>query len=143
VELHGGTITAASEGDGHGATFTIELPLAPPPSPAESAAPAEPDQVVAPDASGPAPGADPDQSAGYNMSPSTDGKPHKLRILLIEDHADTAQVMARFLRIKGHDVCVARSAAEASEALAQMNSDNGTGLQLVISDIGLPDGNGH
>jgi CheY-like chemotaxis protein len=110
IDLHGGTLTAASPGTGRGATFTVELPLAPAAA-AGAAAPA-PDTADA-------------------------GRP--LRLLLVEDHADTARVMARVLRTFGHDVWTADSvgtALETADAAAEA-------FDVVISDVGLPDGTGH
>lgn len=59
-----------------------------------------------------------------------------LDILLIEDHEDTAEVMSQLIRGLGHEVAVADSVAGAL-ALA-----SGTRFDLVVSDIGLPDGTG-
>ncbi|HEY4574471.1 MAG TPA: response regulator, partial [Thermoanaerobaculia bacterium] len=67
-------------------------------------------------------------------------KIQNLRILLVEDHADTADAMADLLRLLGHEVTVAgdvASALSAGEAAA-----SGGGLDLLISDLGLPDGSG-
>jgi CheY-like chemotaxis protein len=59
-----------------------------------------------------------------------------MRILLVEDHPDTATVLARLLRQDGHDVC---SAATADGALAACDRRN---VDLLICDIGLPDRDG-
>jgi len=58
------------------------------------------------------------------------------RILLVEDDVVTVRVLARLLRGSGFDVTTAGSVAEASD-VAQ-----GGGFDLVVSDIGLPDGTG-
>lgn len=58
-----------------------------------------------------------------------------LRILLIEDHEPTAFVLSKLLRRRGHDVYLA---ASVEEALAF----DGQPLDLLVSDIGLPDGTG-
>lgn len=61
---------------------------------------------------------------------------HKtLRILLVEDHDDTAEVTAKLLRKCGHTVTVAKKYKEATEAGAEE-------FDLLICDIGLPDGSG-
>ena len=57
-------------------------------------------------------------------------------ILLVEDHDDTATIFSVVLRKMGHDVQVARTAAEAREAAALQTFD------LMICDITLPDGDG-
>ncbi|MEX3944708.1 response regulator [Paraburkholderia sp. BR10937] len=65
--------------------------------------------------------------------------PHRvgaLNILLIEDHEDTAEVMSQLMRTGGHEVAVAGSVAGALALTASMAFD------LVVSDIGLPDGSG-
>lgn len=58
------------------------------------------------------------------------------RILLIEDHADTATMMRRLLLRRGYDVTVATTCAEALAAARVQRFD------LVLSDLGLPDGSG-
>jgi two-component system CheB/CheR fusion protein len=60
-----------------------------------------------------------------------------LAILLVEDHADTRQAVAELLSLYGHTVTTAGSVAAALEAAG------GSPYDLVISDIGLPDGSGH
>ncbi|MEX3915500.1 response regulator [Paraburkholderia sp. BR10872] len=59
-----------------------------------------------------------------------------MNILLIEDHEDTAEVMSQLMRAGGHEVAVAGSVAGALALTASMAFD------LVVSDIGLPDGSG-
>ncbi|HSU81644.1 MAG TPA: response regulator, partial [Thermoanaerobaculia bacterium] len=61
-----------------------------------------------------------------------------LHILLVEDHADTAEAMADLLREMGHQVTVAGSVAGGLEAAASQAGR----LDLVLSDLGLPDGTG-
>ena len=58
------------------------------------------------------------------------------RILLVEDHPDTAGVFARMLRRDGYDVAVAGSCALATRLCDQSEFD------LLICDINLPDGDG-
>ncbi|HEY3662990.1 MAG TPA: ATP-binding protein [Chthoniobacterales bacterium] len=59
-----------------------------------------------------------------------------LEILLVEDHEDTARVLRRILGKSGHEVSLANNVAEARALAAGKNFD------LVISDVGLPDGSG-
>ncbi len=59
-----------------------------------------------------------------------------LRILLVENHEDSLVCLSRHLERAGHAVREARTAAEATSALAQEIPD------LLLCDIGLPDGNG-
>jgi CheY-like chemotaxis protein/HPt (histidine-containing phosphotransfer) domain-containing protein len=60
-----------------------------------------------------------------------------LRILLVEDHGITAMMMRKVLNAEGHAVETAGDVATALE-LADKN-----GFDLLISDLGLPDGSGH
>ena len=60
-----------------------------------------------------------------------------LRIALVEDNVDTASLVGRLLRREGFHVDVAGSCAEARELLSGGTHD------LLVSDIGLPDGNGY
>ena len=59
-----------------------------------------------------------------------------MRILLVEDHRDSADMLALVLRGCGHDVLAVGTAAEALRACGEEPFD------LMISDIGLPDLNG-
>lgn len=64
-------------------------------------------------------------------------KPQPLRILLVEDHQASRDTLARLLSRRGHVVSTSDCIAQA-KILAQ----NGT-FDLVVSDLGLPDGTGH
>ena len=61
----------------------------------------------------------------------------RLRILVVEDHADTLRVLARLLDHFGHEISVAAGARSALEIVELKEFD------VVLSDIGLPDGSGH
>jgi DNA-binding response OmpR family regulator len=68
-------------------------------------------------------------------------------LLLVEDHVDTAAVLARMLRRAGYQVTVATSVAQGlaeTEAASKTADDRGrfSPIRLVISDLGLPDGSG-
>jgi len=122
VALHGGHIGAASKGRGEGSTFTVRMPAgkpAVPPSFPWEAAP-EPRPARA----------------------AIVGESRPLHILLVEDHPDTAEAMADLLRATGRRVTVAGSVAE-GRAAAEAAGGNGGRIDLVLSDIGLPDGSGH
>jgi PAS domain S-box-containing protein len=67
---------------------------------------------------------------------STESSQSALTILLVEDHVDTARVMSRLLRAGGHTVIVADSVASA------VVSASANRIEMIISDIGLPDGTG-
>lgn len=66
----------------------------------------------------------------------SDTPPSQLRILLVEDHEDSRRALERLLVRWGHEVKSASSIAEAVEMFANFPAD------LLLSDIGLPDGNG-
>ncbi len=59
-----------------------------------------------------------------------------LRLLLVEDHASTLQTLTTLLKRDGHQVTTASTIASGAHAAAQGTFD------LVISDLGLPDGSG-
>ena len=116
VEMHGGVITAGSPGPGRGATLRVVLPAlaaALPPSLAE--APAGP-------AAGPAA---PAQAAAA------------LRLLVVEDHQPTLEVLSRLLSRAGHSVAMATTVAGARQLAGSQAFD------VLVSDIGLPDGTGN
>jgi len=80
----------------------------------------------------------PAPEAAGRHEPSPDSEPARaLAILLVEDNADTLRVMARLLRGRGHRVATATGVGEALDA-----ESAGGPFDLVISDIGLPDGSG-
>jgi CheY-like chemotaxis protein len=119
AEAHHGALTATSEGHDRGSTFTLTLPYE---GCDESEIPAARDARPTP---GPKP-------------PAIVQRP--LRILLVEDHADTAAILVRLLSRMGHDV-VHAGTVQGGLRLAE-NAMREAGLDLVISDLGLPDGTG-
>ncbi len=112
VELHGGTMEAASAGLGRGATFTVRLECATENGEGELTCESSPTGIERP-----------------------------LRILLVEDHANTLEMLARILRRGGHTVTTASSVGGAREALA-CGCTGSEAFELIVSDIGLPDGTG-
>ncbi|HUA66678.1 MAG TPA: PAS domain S-box protein [Alphaproteobacteria bacterium] len=118
VELHRGSISASSPGKGKGATFIIELPLIP-----FSAA----QKTACPEA----------RALGIATRPHGEW-PRRTHVLLVEDHEPTRMALARLLRDREYRVASAASFSEA-QSLMEKNDD----FQLLISDIGLPDGNGY
>ncbi len=114
VELHGGTIHAASAGVGTGSVFTVRLPLAG--QDADAAAPGAPgeDPTGAPAAGAPAAGAP------------------ALRLLVVDDNRDAADTLAALLSVIGHDVVVAHDGYQALRML------DGLEPHAVFLDIGMP-----
>lgn len=60
-----------------------------------------------------------------------------LRLLLVEDHADSADLLAELLKSHGYAVTIARCASDAL-SLAEANP-----YDVVVSDVGLPDATGY
>jgi CheY-like chemotaxis protein len=79
--------------------------------------------------------------AGKQMGDDQGKTPHKaarsLRILVVEDHDETLRVLSRLLTHFGHEISMADSARSALEIVESKNFD------VVLCDIGLPDGSGY
>ncbi|MEZ0385669.1 MAG: response regulator [Verrucomicrobium sp.] len=73
------------------------------------------------------------QSQSFHGHPPA---PKALRILLVEDHADTSFALSRLLAKRGHEVLTASKIEEARRRVADQS------FQLILCDIGLPDGSG-
>jgi signal transduction histidine kinase len=102
AEMHRGRLTAMSDGEGHGATFALLLPTVGARAPASE--PAAPIAQVA----------------------------HKLKIVVIEDNDDAADVLAMWLEESGHVVHVARTGPDGVSLVREVCPD------LVLCDVGLP-----
>ncbi|HEU4795865.1 MAG TPA: ATP-binding protein, partial [Pyrinomonadaceae bacterium] len=115
VEMHGGSVRANSEGEGRGSTFTVMLPITP---------------VYQVDPSGVRvhPGARDLLPANDDCTDRLDG----LHILVVDDEADTRELLKEGLQYCGAQVSVAGSASEALDALTATSPD------VLISDIGMP-----
>ncbi|QBE67050.1 response regulator [Pseudoduganella lutea] len=111
VELHGGSVGAHSDGAGRGSRFTITLPLRE----------GDAGQAAAQDA-GPA-----DAPAG----------PAALRVLVVDDNVDAAQMLAALVEMRGHAVHLAHT-GNAALAIAARDRPH-----VVMLDIGLPDLSGY
>lgn len=108
VELHGGSICAESAGAGQGSLFEISLPIS--------------SGAIRP---GSGPQAPRRQTGGT------------LRLLIVEDHEDTATMLKKLLERSGHTV---HTAGDVASALATMERET---FDLLISDVGLPDASGY
>ncbi|HEX8916430.1 MAG TPA: response regulator [Humisphaera sp.] len=124
VELHGGTVRAASQGPGMGATFTVTLPLA--------------RQVAAAALDGN--GHADDQPAGaWPQEPaalSSDGLAG-LRVLIVDDEPDTREVLQELLNRLGAHVTSAPDAPAALALLRRHRPD------VLVSDIAMPGEDGY
>jgi PAS domain S-box-containing protein len=113
TELHGGSVHAQSAGEGHGATFTVELPLI------------EPAADTTHPATEPAGGA------------VVAGSLERVRVLLVDDDSDARDLLGMVLSHHGAQVCAAATAEAAVVAFRRHAPD------VVVSDIGLPDADGY
>jgi len=124
VELHSGTISAHSDGDGQGTTFILKLPLG-----SAALAPIAEDNGDA-SAVDAAPGEVPASAARSTMLEG-------LRVLIVDDEADTRELVQEVLVRNGAEVRASESAAAALQTLAAWHPD------LLVSDIGMPDEDGY
>jgi PAS domain S-box-containing protein len=119
VELHGGTVTAESEGEGRGALFTVRLPRA---------------------AGAAALGA-----AAHELNRTTEARLiaasapdlSALRVLVVDDEPDTLEFLETALKQFGAEVFAAASSAEALSALPRWKPD------VMVSDLGMPQEDGY
>jgi signal transduction histidine kinase/CheY-like chemotaxis protein len=129
VELHGGSIQVASQGEGQGATFTVRLPLL---KPGESR------------------GNDPTFSAqqsgvtnGTGAGDITVSQPIRschlssLQVLVVDDELDTREFMTTVLEQAGATVIAVDSAAAAMRSMQQQLPD------VLVSDISMPEQDGY
>jgi CheY-like chemotaxis protein/two-component sensor histidine kinase len=93
VEMHGGRVTAASDGVGAGSEFAVKLPAAEAPAGREATT--------------------------SLIRPQTAGRP--LRVLVVEDNVDAADSLSMLLRLYGHEVLVARTGPTALEVAAKFH----------------------
>ena len=115
VELHGGVVRAQSAGNGQGATFTVELPTL---SESGTVAAAAPHGGKGP--------------PGPRLTPL-----QGFKLLLVDDDPDARELLGMILQEAGAQVATAGSADEALEAFKRLRPD------VLVSDIGMPDGDGY
>lgn len=117
LDQHGAEIAVDSDGLGRGATFRVALPVT------EVSVPSPTKKM---------------SDAGADIAAPHNGEiaQRHLRVLLVEDHKATIEVLRRLLTHAGHHVTSAMTVASARQAAESARFD------IVISDLGLPDGTG-
>jgi PAS domain S-box-containing protein len=122
AELHGGTVTAESAGEGRGSRFAVQLPIV----------------SLYQDSQVRAPAAPPRTSEG-KASPRVRPLPRLtgLRILSVDDDPNTREMLQEALERAGAEVISAASAPEAMEKLRASRP------HVLLSDIGLPEEDGY
>jgi len=118
VELHGGTARADSPGEGQGATFTVTLPVKALREKMSEMEPAAP-------------------SAEYADSLTDAIMLDGLRVMIVDDEAETRDLLTAMLTRRGAEVKACASAAEALEEIERWRPS------LLVSDIGMPDEDGY
>jgi signal transduction histidine kinase/CheY-like chemotaxis protein len=109
VELHGGSVQALSEGEGRGAEFVVRLPVVSRSRRAETAYPSGRVEATAP----------------------------RLRVLVVDDHMDSNEMLAQLLTMNGHEVM------RVSNGPAAIEAAKGFAPDAVLLDIGLPGMDGY
>jgi PAS domain S-box-containing protein len=132
VELHGGTVTAESKGDGQGATFIVKLPLLDRDNtpvysdlPFDSSVkPIKDNQLK-------------DKTSSIAPKVRSFGSLSGVRILLVDDESDNLELFRFILSMEGASVTACTSPIEALQFFAQSPHD------LLLSDIRMPKMNGY
>lgn len=117
VEMHGGTVSALSEGRGRGATFSVRLPLLALQGGGISADARETTE----------------SALAMECPPKLDG----VRVLLVDDDRDTLEMLDAVLSKCEAEVVTAASAAEALREIELRRPD------VLVSDIGMPEADGY
>jgi len=114
VELHGGTVQASSAGQGHGATFTIQLPIAERGEATER-----------------------EQSHSTRVAGTSGQLLRDRRILVVEDHSDARDLIVAVLESAGAVVVSTSTARDAVTSARETQPD------VLITDLGLPGEDGY
>jgi signal transduction histidine kinase len=120
LEMHGGTVTASSEGDGLGSEFLIALPVIPNDTVRVSAA-------AGSKANGHAASVDAPAAEDASITPQV-----RRRILVADDNSDALESLATLLELGGHEVFSAANGALALESAERHLPE------VALLDIGMP-----
>ena len=120
VTMHGGTVSAHSRGEGQGSEFVVRLPLA------RDGVPVASESVAAPART------KEENSHPDDPSPARVRLPDEARVLLVEDNADSREMLSELLALSGFKC---RTAENGPEALALMEEQ---APDVAILDVGLP-----
>jgi PAS domain S-box-containing protein len=115
IELHGGTVFAASDGKGKGATFTIRLP--------DPAVRTDGSKIAVRNES---------SKARRGRRPEDREMLEGLRVFLVEDESEDREVLSALL---GHFGAIAKASASAAEALSELDRFR---PDVLVADIGMP-----
>jgi PAS domain S-box-containing protein len=121
VELHDGTVTAESGGQGRGSTFKVRLPVRAVRGAGQPAACAE----------------QPARTGGGFEAPAATPTLEGVKVLVVDDEADARRLLTEVLSSRGAEVLTAASADAALELLQTWRP------HVLLSDIGMPDGDGY
>jgi CheY-like chemotaxis protein len=117
VELHGGSISAESEGPGRGTLIRVELPMK---------------------ASNSAPGAERTETSGVKAEENLpDTRLQGIRVVGVDDNADSRELLRAILQHSSAVACVVGSGQEALEAVRNVHPD------VLICDLAMPEMDGY
>ena len=118
VEMHGGTVQAASDGLGRGSEFRVSLPIW------------RQAEMEVPDASG-------SGSSGQSTALEQRPAPRPRKVLVVDDNVASAQSLKLLLTLEGHEAQVVHDGPAALEAISRNRHE------VVLMDIGLPGMSGY
>ena len=117
AELHGGTVSVTSEGHGKGAIFTVTMPLSliveSPPKPIK------------------------EKTNGHKSHEKSRTELRGIRVLIVDDDADTCEMLTFALKLLGAETQASYSVAEAFASLSDWKPD------ILLTDINMPDEDGY
>lgn len=115
VEMHGGSVSAASPGRGMGSTFAVSFPLT---------------------ATRWSSNVESEGRADWRLPEQVDSNLTGLRVMIVDDELDTRELLVAMLEQRGAEVITADSTADALEKL--FRESNGSFPDVLVSDIGMP-----